>query len=272
MAVVVPARAALAGNPSDLHGGAVLAIPVRSFGATVTVSDAPVDLPLLRAALYRVVAEDTGLDWSTKIPRSVGLAGSSALVIAALRAVRDFPDPLELAELALAVERDDLAIVAGLQDRAVQAYNEPVLVDVAGPRPLVRVLRSPNPLRFVVVWDEGAGGDSGVYHGDRAEPDADGMRDLADIARHAANAFAAGDARDLANAMEISARLRNEVAPLPMPHQNFAAKVRACGLKPNSAGSGGAVVAVLPNEEALDALRAEGLQFVVEDYSAGLVI
>ncbi|MEY2469994.1 MAG: hypothetical protein QOF21_2692, partial [Actinomycetota bacterium] len=33
MKVSVFARAALAGNPSDMYGGAVLAIPVRSFAA-----------------------------------------------------------------------------------------------------------------------------------------------------------------------------------------------------------------------------------------------
>lgn len=263
---VVPARAALAGNPSDLYGGAVLAIPVRSFAATVSLSESSVDLPLLRAALYRVAADDTGLDWSTTIPRSVGLAGSSALVIAALRAVREFADPLELAELALAVERDDLGIVAGLQDRAVQAFDAPVLVDVAGARPLVRVLTPAKPLRFVVVWDEAAAADSGSYHQDRPAPDPDGLRDLADIARHAANAFAAGDEADLAIAMEISARLRGEIAPLPFAHQELTARVRACGLKPNSAGSGGAVIAVVRDDASLDALRAAGENFVVEEF------
>ena len=66
---------------------------------------------------------------STTIPRSVGLAGSSAIVIAALRAAGVDLEPPEVAELALAIERDDLGIAAGLQDRAVQAFDQPVLVD-----------------------------------------------------------------------------------------------------------------------------------------------
>ena len=33
----VPARAALAGNPSDGYGGAVLAVPIRELSATVRV-------------------------------------------------------------------------------------------------------------------------------------------------------------------------------------------------------------------------------------------
>jgi hypothetical protein len=45
--------------------------------------------------------------------------------------------------------------------------------------------------------------------------------------------------------MGESAVLRDEVAPLPPVHNLLAAAVRAKGLTPNSAGSGGAVVALL---------------------------
>jgi glucuronokinase len=236
----VCARAALAGNPSDMHGGAVLAVPVRACNATVTLGVAGAPVALVDAAMARVgVAGEA--HWQTDIPRGVGLAGSSALVIAALRASGNAPDdPLELAHLALAIERDDLGIPSGLQDRAVQAFDEPVLVDGGA----VRVLAPAKTLEFVVAWSDDAAGDSGDYHRGR-ELAASAVAELARIARTAADAFAAGDATALANLMDESARLRDEVAPLSSEHNALAERLRARGLKPNSTGSGGAVIAVV---------------------------
>lgn len=67
------------------------------------------------------------------IPRLVGLAGSSAIVVAMLRALMQFYDvelPLhDLPGLALSIERDELGINAGLQDRVVQTYEGIVYMD-----------------------------------------------------------------------------------------------------------------------------------------------
>ena len=253
-----PARAALAGNPSDMHGGAVLAIPVPSLTVTVSLRDDGQRLPLLGAALARV-GVDSAAEWTSDIPRSVGLGGSSALVIAALRASGRAPsDPLALAELALAVERDDLGIPAGLQDRAVQAFGAPVLVDLAVDAP-VRTLAAGAAFEFVVAWRADASEDSGAYH--RGRRGAEGMAELAQIARDAAAAFEAGDADALESAMDASARLRDEVAPLPPAHNELADELRSAGLSPNSTGSGGAVVALLRGASKLDLLS---VPFVVE--------
>jgi glucuronokinase len=95
---VAHARAALAGNPSDGYGGAVLAIALRGFSAQATArpgSGPRVDPPLelVEATLRRFArelcaeAQNSTIGWSTSIPRSVGLGGSSAIVIATLRAL-----------------------------------------------------------------------------------------------------------------------------------------------------------------------------------------
>jgi len=223
-----------------MHGGAVLAIPVPALTATVTLDSGNETLPLLDAALARV-GVSSGAAFATDIPRGVGLAGSSALVIAALRASGAAPDdPLALAQLALSIERDDLGIPAGLQDRAVQAFASPVLVDGEAVTPL-----APGAdFDFLVAWLPEPVGDSGEYHAARA-PDAAGMRELARIAREAAEAFTAGDAVALESLMDASARTRDEVAPLPPAHYALVDALRARGLSPNSTGSGGAVVAVV---------------------------
>src|SRR5881628_2138471 len=103
------ARAALAGNPSDGFGGATLAVAVHDFGARAEVRDAPgldVQPPneLARAAAARLGGE-VAVRWECDVPREVGLAGSSAIVVAVLRAMARLRGrtwaPADLAALAL---------------------------------------------------------------------------------------------------------------------------------------------------------------------------
>ena len=71
--------------------------------------------------------------YGTTIPNRLGLAGSSAIITACMRALQEFYNaviPLpELANLILSVETTELGINAGLQDRVAQAYNVPVFMD-----------------------------------------------------------------------------------------------------------------------------------------------
>src|SRR6476661_841322 len=73
--------------------------------------------------------------FESTIPRQVGLAGSSAIIVATLRCLMDFyrvDIPLEVQpSLALSVETDELGITAGLQDRVVQVYEGLVFMDFA---------------------------------------------------------------------------------------------------------------------------------------------
>lgn len=73
------------------------------------------------------------LRYHSDIPNQVGLAGSSAIITACLRALMTFygvtiPKPL-LPGLILSVEKDELDIPAGLQDRVIQVYEGVVYMD-----------------------------------------------------------------------------------------------------------------------------------------------
>ncbi len=73
------------------------------------------------------------LAYSSSIPGRLGLAGSSAIITAAVKAmmqfyVIDIPKPV-LANLILAVEKKELNIGAGLQDRVAQVYGCPVYMN-----------------------------------------------------------------------------------------------------------------------------------------------
>ena len=73
------------------------------------------------------------LRYHSNIPAHLGLAGSSAIITACMRALMAFynvevPNHF-LANLILSVETEELSIAAGLQDRVAQSYNGMVHMD-----------------------------------------------------------------------------------------------------------------------------------------------
>src|SRR4051794_41209011 len=161
----IPARAALAGNPSDNYGGRTLAVTLPAFRARAQVEPAPridVDGPVAAAALRRF-AHATGIDpgprrirCSTTIPKQVGLAGSSGIVVAVLRALADAVGvdlpPAELAVIALEAETEELGIAAGPQDRVVQAHGGLVMMDFTGSHWRGGALDPAPPPPLFVAW------------------------------------------------------------------------------------------------------------------------
>ncbi len=71
--------------------------------------------------------------YQSNIPRQVGMAGSSALITATLRCLMEFYG-IDIAReaqpsLVLSVEKDELGIGGGLQDRVIQVYEGAVYMD-----------------------------------------------------------------------------------------------------------------------------------------------
>jgi glucuronokinase len=306
------ARAGLVGNPSDGYGGAVVAVPVPGLAAEVVVADAervsvegPADESswpdvaslvrhvgrygheggqrLVTAAVARLARACGAVDdrpfvvrWSTTIPRSVGLAGSSALVVATLRALAArwgaAVAPEELARLALEAERDELGIAAGLQDRAVQAAGATVLVEGDG----FRALAAAEPIPLVVAWDPAAAAPSGRYHARLRQRFDDGdaavvgaMEELAGLAREAADAVERGDADRLASLVGATWRVRRGLGAVAPAQESLVAAAAEAGLAATSAGSGGSIVAVAPDPGAAGRLAAAAPGATVTAASAG---
>ncbi len=274
MSARVPARAALAGNPSDGYGGAVLAVTLPQLSAEVTLapdaSGGGGAIDLLEATLARFAREFGGrarvLDWQTSIPRSVGLGGSSAIVIAALRALCELHavvlEPAELAELALSIERDDLGIAAGLQDRVAQAYGGLTFMDFSGPGRYERLDLGLLP-PLLIAWRAHTARHSGVVHGDllarfqAGEPLVhEGMRELGLIAARARDALLASDQRGLREAADASFEWRRRMVTLDPLHVEMVDTARAAGAGVNYTGSGGSVACICADQAALDRVAA----------------
>lgn len=81
----------------------------------------------------RLSSKNFTLQYHSNIPLRLGLAGSSAILTACLKALCIFYevyiDPAIFANLVLSVENSELGISAGLQDRVAQAYERPVFMN-----------------------------------------------------------------------------------------------------------------------------------------------
>ena len=271
------ARAALAGNPSDGYGGAVLAVCVPQLAAhadAVAAPDALSEPPsaLVDAAIARFGRGPCAVRWATSVPREVGLGGSSAIVTATVRALCALHGhelaPDELAEMVLAVEVEDLGIAAGPQDRYAQAHEGLVLMDFAGARPRVERLDPALLPALYVAWRSGAAEASHAVHGGLRERGDEprvraAMGRLADHARVAAHALRGGDHAAFAAAVDASFDERAALLDLDPRHEAMVHAARDAGASANYAGSGGAIVGTLsPDglEPVASALRTLGCE------------
>lgn len=299
-----PARAALAGNPSDLFQGAVVAIPVRSVAATVRVAESeafeipgldqsPTSIeeldhtvetsgcgtvqPLVAAtlaALWRRFEADVSpvvVDVDTAIPRGVGLAGSSAIVVATIRALIDHQpdrewarrlgtDPWLLASTALDAEATVLGITAGMQDRLVQTVGENLFMDFSrhstghgDPTDKRFRVLGPLPGSAFVAFLPATAADSGAVHARIDTSTASftaTMSDLAHTAHDAASAIDAHDTDGLAAAMNATFDLRASCMDLDPAHVAMVIAARRRRAAATYTGSGGAVTVLCSDDDA----------------------
>jgi len=232
-------------------------------------------LRLLRAALCRfpdlLASGADGLaSWSdlgahiryrTHIPRQVGLSGSSALIIATLRALAMAlgvkVDPYLLAEAALAAETEDLGVAAGPMDRIVQAYGGTVLMDLAAPRSASRIhsvdTRMLPPL--FVAWSSTRTKNSGLLHGPlrarwlQGDPEVTEVVDqLRAVVDDGMAALSTGDSEAFGRCMERNFELRGRIFPIHAEDRAMVALAHRHGCAAKLAGSGGAIVGIVAPE------------------------
>ncbi len=280
------------GNPSDGYGGKAIAVAIENFRARATVeshdrlvlvgtggntltldsldeaaepfehADGDGGLRLLRAALRRFLlrAPATSRDrfllrFDTDIPRQVGLSGSSAIIIAAIRALARWFDesiePATIAEMALAAELDDLGIACGPMDRVIQAYGGLVAMDLREPRSsdsYARLDPASLPPLFV-AFDRRGGQPSGRAHASvRARWERGDVEILSIMETFrgfvdaAVDALGSGDHERFAELMDRNFDLRCRFFPVSERDREMVAVARRFAASAKLCGSGGAIV------------------------------
>jgi glucuronokinase len=236
---------------------------------------------LLRAALGRFARHWKGFDrlvdddpllrftmrYETNIPRQVGLAGSSAIIIAALRALMSWfgvnLEPAALAEIALAAEVEDLGITAGPMDRVIQAYGGALLMDLREPRSAASYQRlSPDILPpLFIAWDPHGGACSGIAHGDLRQRWESGdpevhriMSDFRDLVDEGVKLLEGGDTTRFRALVSRNFEMRSRVFHISDRDRQMVAIARRLDAVAKLSGSGGAVIGVPTDEADLDGI------------------
>jgi glucuronokinase len=215
------------------------------------------------------------LRYQTTIPRQVGMAGSSAIVVATLRALKNFYDidipKRVLPSLVLSIERDQLGIPAGLQDRVAQVYEGCTYMNFAKETMkaedgfTVGEYESLSPSLLpplYVSYSTDCSEPTEVFHNnlrfryDHGEPAVvSAMQQCADLAVQAKEALLAGHQELLPQLLDANFDVRRSICKLPSDQIAMVETARSCGASANFAGSGGAIVGTYPDEKAFGQLR-----------------
>jgi len=217
-------------------------------------------------------AENFSLRYSSSIPRQVGLAGSSAIVTATMRALCRFYEveiPKEiLPGLILSVEKDELGIGAGLQDRVAQVYEgltymdfDQGFMDERGHgryEPMDPALLPPLYIAYQTELAE----PSEIFHNDiRRRYDSgerkviEAMETIADLARQARECLLARDYGTLAHLMDRNFDTRRSIYNLNPKHIRMVELAREIGASAKFAGSGGSVIGTTRDEAMFERLK-----------------
>lgn len=279
-------RAALVGNPSDGYFGKTIAFTFDNFSAHASVAESPApSMPecgasLLGAALevfasYRLrrSVDETrvAMTFESDIPYKLGLGGSSAIVIACLRALADHFEievaPEVMAELALVAERDLLGIPAGLQDRVVQCLGGVVymdfdraVVDAQGFGEYVALDPAGLPPLYVAYLPEAAEGSEVTHSELRSRYEAGDRTVLAAIeewkylTERVRDLLESGMGAEIGPYLDRNFAIRRELGLAGAGTIAMAEAACALGASANSAGSGGAIVGTYAGPEMLTRL------------------
>ena len=205
--------------------------------------------------------------FASNIPRHVGLAGSSAIITAFLRALCEFYGvEIPLAEqpnIILAVETEELDISAGLQDRVIQVYEGVVYMDFRRDlmegvghgqyEPLPPEILPPIFIAYRTDLREG----SEVFHNNIRQRFNAGDKDVieamvrfAELAELSREALLAGRPMEMGPHLDENFELRASIYPISERNRTMVELGRSCGAHVKFSGSGGAVIGIYADEGA----------------------
>lgn len=209
--------------------------------------------------------------YHTSIPPHLGLAGSSAIITACMRALMVFYDvsiekPI-LANLVLSVESEELGIGAGLQDRVAQVYEGIVHMDFdrahmeqhgVGVYAPLSPDRLPN---LYIAFNSSLSEGTEVVHndlryrwnnGDEAVHEAMGR--FAVLTDRFRSALEAADYREVDEIINANFDLRRSIMKLNPRHVEMVETARSAGASAKYTGSGGAIIGTYPDEQSFGRL------------------
>lgn len=212
------------------------------------------------------------IEYESSIPQRLGMGGSSAIIIAALRALCEYYEveislPVQ-ANLALETETRELGVPAGLQDRVIQAYEGLVYMDFSKDLMQERGYGSYDRLdpallpSLYVAYRTSLGEGTEVFHSSvrerwrRGDPDVvEAMRKWASYAERGRQALLERDHESFDGLINANFDLRATIYQISRGNMEMIEAARAVGATSKFAGSGGAIVGTYRGEAMYSALE-----------------
>lgn len=239
-------------------------------------------IPIIKAAIkkfcdycdensIRLANKNFTIRYRSTIPRQVGLAGSSAIIVATLKALMQFYKvdiPLHiLPNIALQAETQEMGINAGLQDRVIQCYEGCVHMDFNKAQIEehgygVYTPIDPNLLpQLYIAYKTDLGKVSGkVLNEIRSKYDKGDahviatLNTIASLADQGAEAIKAKDYGLLGELINANFDNRCKIMTISDSNMELINTARNCGAPASFTGSGGAIIGTYQDDDMLKKL------------------
>lgn len=211
------------------------------------------------------------LQFHSSIPRQVGLAGSSAIITATMKALTRFykvqVPKAYLPTLILKAETEQLGINAGLQDRVIQVYEGCVYMDFdkehmekTGHGDYYKMDEKKLPKLFIAYKSRLSKVSGKVLNPIRLKYEQKDatvisvLNEIADLAKAGKDAIESGNIDKLFVLMNRNFDLRCSIMPISDSNMELVEIARACGASAKFAGSGGSIIGIYRDDAMLNRL------------------
>ena len=222
----------------------------------------------------KVANKNFTVRYHSSIPRQVGLAGSSAIVTATMRALMKYYNvdiPFEiLPSIILSAEVDELGINAGLQDRVAQVYEGCVYMDFdekflekKGHGQYERINPSFLPNLYLAYRTDLSKVSGTVLNDIRSKYDKGDqkviqtLKEIAELALIGKDVIVAQDYKKLGHLINKNFDLRCKIMNISQSNIELVQTARKCGASAKFTGSGGSIIGIYENDEVLNKLVVE---------------
>jgi len=221
--------------------------------------------------------------YSSNIPLRLGLAGSSAIITACLKALTIYynvkiPEPI-FANLVLSVEKDELGIAAGLQDRVAQAFEAPVFMNFdreimknQGYGIYERINTESFPMFYIAYRRNLSEGTEVVHNNLKArfeigDPEVLlAMQRWAEITEEFKIALNEGNYKTMNELMNENFDLRKKTVHISKGNIEMVELARSVGASSKFTGSGGAIIGICEDDVMFNKLKnklnANGIEII----------
>jgi len=214
----------------------------------------------------KLTSKNFTLTYNSDIPLRLGLAGSSAILTASLKALclfyEIYIEPAVFANLVLSVETKELGISAGLQDRVAQAYEKPVFMNFDkkimkkqgyGEYQVLENVHFPN---FYIAFRKNLSEGTETVHNNlkarfeiKEAKVLQAMKRWAQITEEFKVALEKGDTQQMHDLINENFDLRRKLIPISIGNIEMVELARSTGASAKFTGSGGAIIGTYTDEK-----------------------